>query len=200
MLAVDLAATVFLGIEGGLAAIASSLDLFGVMVLAFCTALGGGVIRDLLIGAVPPNAVKDARYASAAFLGGLIAFAMHNVVSQIPTDTVCVIDAVGLALFCVAGAAKADEYEINALLSILMGTITGVGGGTIRDVLLSKVPTILWADVYATAAMAGAAVTVVCIKLKLPRGYAMLLGAIVCFVLRMVAYLNHWNLPSIGKH
>jgi uncharacterized membrane protein YeiH len=111
-----------------------------------------------------------------------------------------VLDAAGLGLFAVAGAEKALAYGIHPFIAILMGGITGVGGGTIRDVLLAQVPTVLRADVYATAALAGAAVVVVGLKLKLPRVPVAIAGGIVCFLLRVVSVWRHWNLPHVPAH
>lgn len=200
LLIVDLAATVFLGVEGAISAINGGLDLFGIMVLSFATALGGGVVRDLMIGAIPPNAIRDPRYAIAAFLGGFIAFALHGSVQQVPIALMVVIDAAGLGLFAVAGAAKALDYEIKPFVAVLMGTVTGVGGGTIRDILLARVPAVLRVDVYAVAALAGAAVMTIGLRRGLPRSWMMSAGAAVCFVLRMLAWTQHWNLPRLASH
>lgn len=196
---IDLAATVFLGIEGGLAAGGAGLDLFGVMVLSFATALGGGVIRDLLIGEAPPAAIRDARYPIAAFAGGAIAFLLYETVRALPNSVVTIVDAAGLGLFAVSGAEKALNYKISPFLSVLMGTITGVGGGTIRDLFLMKIPGILRADIYAVAALAGAVVFVTGFRLGLPKTVMMVVGALVCFALRLVAVWRHWNLPKIGS-
>jgi uncharacterized membrane protein YeiH len=108
------------------------------------------------------------------------------------------LDAAGLSLFAVAGAEKALSFEIHPFIAVLMGGITGVGGGTIRDVLLAEVPTVLRADVYATAALAGAAVVVIGLRLKLPRTPVVIAGVVVCFLLRMISVWLHWNLPKIG--
>ena len=174
------------------------LDLFGAMVLSFCTALGGGIIRDLLIGAVPPGSIRDWRYGALAFLGGGTAIFFSQFVQEIPPILLVTLDAGGLALFAVAGATKALGYSINPFIAILLGTITGVGGGTLRDVLLARIPTVLRADVYATAAMLGAtAVFVVGVNLKLSSRWAAVLGGAACFTLRMVAVAHHWNLPAL---
>src|SRR5690349_23392904 len=106
LLVADLAGTFLFGIEGADAAIRGQLDLLGLMVLAFSTALAGGIVRDLLIGAVPPGSIRDWRYPAVAFLGAGVAFAMHQFVSQIPASVIIVFDAAGLSLFAVAGAAK----------------------------------------------------------------------------------------------
>ena len=192
--------TLVFAIEGALAAIAGGLDFLGLVVLAFATALGGGIIRDLLIGALPPGSIQNWRYGAVAFIGAAAAFFFYDVVRQVPPQVLMVFDAAGLSLFAVSGAGKALAYEIHPFIAILMGGITGVGGGTVRDVLLAQVPTVLRADVYATAALAGAAVMVIGVKLKMPRTWMMILGGMVCFALRVVSVWRHWNLPRVSIH
>jgi uncharacterized membrane protein YeiH len=200
LLAVDFAGTFLFAVEGGMAAARADLDLLGVMVLAFATALGGGIIRDLLIGAVPPNSICNWRYGAIALGGGFSVFLFYQFVQAIPSDILMVLDAAGLSLFAVSGAEKALEYGIHPLIAILMGGITGVGGGTIRDVLLAQVPAVLRADVYAAAALAGAALVVIGLKLRLPRTVVTVAGAVLCFVLRVVSVWRHWNLPKVTAH
>ena len=155
LLAVDFAGTLVFAVEGAMAAAKGHLDLLGAMVLAFVTALGGGTIRDVLIGAIPPNSIRDWRYGAIAFAGAGAVFLFESPVKHIPASLMLVLDAAGLSLFAMAGAEKALEFGIHPFIAILMGGVTGVGGGTIRDVLLAQVPTVLRADVYATAALAG---------------------------------------------
>lgn len=169
------------------------------MVLAFATALGGGIIRDLLIGAAPPNAIRDWRYGTAAFLGAGTVFFFYEIVRQVPPQLIVTADAAGLALFAVSETGKSLAYGIQPFIAILMGGITGVGGGTIRDVLLAQVPAVLRVDAYAAAALAGAAVMVAALQFGIPRTITAILGGIVCFALRMIAYWQHWNLPNV-KH
>jgi len=195
--AVDLAGTLLFAIEGASAAIAGKLDLLGVMVLAFATALGGGIIRDVLIGSVPPNALRDWRYSATAFTGASITFFLNGFVQAIPAQLIMVLDAAGLALFAIAGTEKAMLFDMPPLIAVLLGAITGVGGGTIRDVLLAKVPTVLRAEVYATAALAGSAVMVVGRRLRLSPSASALFGGLLCFVLRVVSVWRHWNLPRL---
>lgn len=180
-----------------MAAIRGNLDFLGLMVLSFATALGGGIIRDLLIGAAPPQSIRDWRYGATAFLGGGAVFFFHQFVQQVPASVMIGLDAAGLALFAVAGAGKALAYGIHPFIAALMGGITGVGGGTVRDVLLAQIPTVLRADVYAVAAVAGAAVMILGIRLGLHRTWMTFLGAAVCFLLRMVSVWQHWNLPKV---
>jgi uncharacterized membrane protein YeiH len=196
VVAADLAGTFLFAVEGALAAIAGGLDLLGVLVLSFATALGGGVIRDVLIGASPPSALRDWHYAATAFVAGTLAFLGHGVVQEIPGAVLIALDAAALALFAVAGAEKALAYRIPPLIAVLMGAITAVGGGTIRDVLLARVPAVLRVDIYATAAIAGTTVVVLARRAKLSPRLAGVVGALVCFLLRMVAVWQHWHLPT----
>ena len=197
LLAVDLLGTFVFAVEGASSAIEGDLDLLGLMVLAFATALAGGIFRDLLIGAIPPGAIRDWRYAATAFLAGAVVFLWHRYVSQVPHSFIVVIDAAGLGLFAVAGAAKALDFGIHPFVAILMGGITGVGGGTVRDILLARVPTVLRSDIYAVAALAGAAVMVAGLSVGLPSTLMTVVGAVTCFVLRVVAVWQHWNLPAL---
>jgi uncharacterized membrane protein YeiH len=119
LFAVDLAGTLLFAIEGATAAIGGNLDFLGLMVLAFATALGGGIIRDLLIGAVPPSSLRDWHYSAAAFTGAVIVFFLHRFVQGIPTEVMIVLDAAGLALFAVAGTQKALIYKMHPFISIL---------------------------------------------------------------------------------
>lgn len=200
LLGVDFAGTLVFAIEGGMAASQANLDLLGAMVLAFVTALGGGIIRDVLIGATPPNSIRDWRYPAIAFAGAATTFFFHPLVLDVPPSILVTLDAAGLSLFAIAGAEKALNYEIHPLIAVLMGGVTGVGGGTVRDVLLAQIPTVLRADVYATAALAGAAVLVIGLRLKLPKAPVAVAGILVCFLLRMVSVWLHWNLPKLGTH
>src|SRR5262245_2525571 len=121
LLTVDLLGTFLFAVEGAMAAILADLDFFGVMVLSFAVALGGGLTRDLLIGAVPPASIRQIRYAIVAFAGGGAVFFLHQFVTQIPQRVLIGLDAAGLSLFAVAGAAKALDYKINPMMAVLMG-------------------------------------------------------------------------------
>jgi uncharacterized membrane protein YeiH len=200
LLVVDLMGAFVFAVEGAMAGIRGQLDLLGLLVVSFATALGGGMIRDVLIGAIPPNSVRDWRYPATAFAGGGAVFFFYQFFQQVPSQLMITFDAVGLSLCAIAGAGKALEFGINPMLSVLMGAVTGVGGGTIRDILLNRVPGVLQTDVYAAAALAGAIVVVVGMRLKMPRTLVMTAGAVVCFVLRMIAVWRHWNLPKVMVH
>src|SRR5271163_357456 len=139
LFAVDLAGTLLFAIEGATAATAGNLDLLGGMVLAFATELAGGIMRDLLIGATPPASLRDWRYAAMAFTGGAIVFFLHRYVLAVPGPAMLVLDAAALALFAVAGTEKALEFNVHPFIAILLGGMTAVGGGTVRDILPSNI-------------------------------------------------------------
>ncbi|AMP03681.1 trimeric intracellular cation channel family protein [Collimonas pratensis] len=195
VVAADLVGTLVFAIEGALSAMRGGLDLLGVMVISFVAALGGGVIRDLLIGATPPNAIRDWRYPVLTFLAGFFTFVFHSTVQAFPPEWMLVLDAAGLALFAVAGVEKAMLFGIRPFIAMLMGTVTAVGGGVVRDILLSRVPAVLQVDIYATAAFFGALVVLAARRLGLSPGAAAFVGGAACFTLRMVAVTRGWHLP-----
>ena len=133
-----------------------------------------------------------------AFTGGSIVFLLHGFLERLPATPMMVLDAAALSLFAVAGTEKALVYKMHPFIATLLGTITGVGGGTIRDVFLAHVPAVLKADVYATAALAGSACMVIGGKLGLPPTVAAILGGVVCFSLRVISVWRHWNLPKVS--
>jgi uncharacterized membrane protein YeiH len=200
LLVVDLVGTFVFAVEGALAGIRAGFDVFGLLVLSFVTALGGGTIRDVLIGAIPPNSIRDWRYGATAFAGGGAVFFFSPFFEHVPSHLMITLDAAGLSLFAVAGVGKALEFGITPMLAIMMGAVTGAGGGTVRDVLLAQVPGVLNSDVYAAAALAGAVVMVIGLQAKVARSVAMSAGGVVCFVVRMVAAWRHWNLPKVVGH
>ena len=197
--AVDLAATAVFALEGALAGIVAGLDVFGVLVIGVVTATAGGVIRDVLIGDVPPASVRHGRYLAAALLAGGVAIGFQQLVTHIPSWLLTGLDAAGLALFAVAGTAKALDYGLSAGMAAIMGAVTGVGGGTVRDLLLNEIPAILRNDIYAVAALAGAVVMVLVMRVGAARWIAMTAGAVVAFALRVVAAAGDWNLPVPGR-
>lgn len=197
VLVADLVGTAVFAVEGAIAAMRSQLDLLGVMVIAFIVALGGGVTRDLLIGVTPPKAVADWRYPALAFAMGGVAFVFHERVLGWSGSTLIVLDAAGLALFAVAGAQKALNFGISPFVAMLMGTITGVGGGVLRDIVLARVPVVLQADLYASSAFVGAAVLIVGRRLGVPPVAAALLAGAACLLLRLLSVHFGWQLPKV---
>jgi uncharacterized membrane protein YeiH len=193
-LVLDLTGTFVFALSGALAGVNRKLDLFGVLVLSFAAATAGGIARDLLIGAIPPAAVNDWRYLGVSLFAGVITFYFSPLIVRM-SNAVLLFDAAGLALFAVAGASKALAYGLNPVMAIVLGMVTGIGGGMVRDVLLAEIPTVLRADLYAVAALAGAAVVVVGHTLELDTVSATLAGLAVCFFLRFMAIKYGWRLP-----
>ena len=191
----DLLGIFVFAISGALVGVRKGLDVFGVLVLAGTTGLGGGFLRDVLIGATPPAALEDWRYLMAPVVAGLVTFAFHPAFRRME-PLVNVFDAFGLALFCVTGALKALEYDLPPLSAALMGMVTGIGGGMARDVLAGRVPAVFGGDLYATPALAGAAIVVVGVEyLDLGTVVVTLLGGGVCLVWRLLAIWRRWQAP-----
>jgi uncharacterized membrane protein YeiH len=190
----DLAGTFAFAISGAVAARKRGLDWFGVVAVAFAVACGGGVIRDLCIGAVPPAGLTDWRYLVVAVTAALAAMLASAWVVRL-AHPVTFFDSLGLGLFAVTGAQKAAFYGHNAELALLMGMATAVGGGVIRDVLLNRVPVILQREIYALAALVGAAIEVVGERLAwFPAGRTWVALA-ACFGLRYASLHYKWSLP-----
>ena len=192
--ALDLAGTFVFAFSGAMAGVKHRLDLFGVLVLSCVAANTGGITRDLLIGAVPPGAISDWRYLLVSLAAGLITFQSPATLDRL-RDPVLLFDAAGLALFAVAGADKAIAYGANPVAATLLGMLTGIGGGMARDILLAEIPVVLRANLYAVAGLAGAAVVVVGHRLDVPYGVSAVIGAALCFGLRVMAIKHGWQLP-----
>ncbi len=194
MLILDLGGTFVVAISGAAAGVRSRFDLFGVLVLSFVAGNFGGMTRDVLIGAVPPAALADWRYLVVSVLAGLVTFLWSTDVDKLRTP-VLLFDAAGLALFAVAGTQKALAFGLNPMTAALLGMLTGIGGGVMRDILQAQIPTVLRADLYAVAALAAALVVVIGHLDRLPASVSALVGAVLCFGLRLMAIRYGWRLP-----
>lgn len=192
----DLAGTFVFAISGATAARRRGLDLFGVCAIAFTVACGGGIIRDLCIGAIPPTGLSTWYYLAVALAAAALTVGFYPMVERI-NRPVMLFDAIGLSLFAVTGAEKTLSFGHNAQVAVLLGITTAVGGGVIRDVLLNRVPVILQSEIYASAALVGTLVVVSAKYVNWVSGdWASILGLSVCFTLRMLALRFHWNLPG----
>lgn len=193
----DLGGTFVFALSGAAAGVKHRLDVFGVLVLSLVAASAGGIVRDLLIGAVPPAALADWRYIAVSLLAGVVTLYGHSLVDRL-RHPVQVSDAAGLSLFAVAGAHKALAFHLGPVQAALLGMLTGIGGGVVRDLLVAEVPAVLHAEVYAVAALAGATVVVIGDWLGVPSPAATGAGALLCFGLRFVAMRRGWRLPVAG--
>jgi uncharacterized membrane protein YeiH len=193
-LALDLAGIFAFALNGALTALrVARLDIVGVVTLGMITAIGGGIIRDVLLGSLPPATFGDWRYLTVAAAGGLIAFAFGRRLERLNTP-INVLDAAGLSLFAVTGAIKAMEFGLGPAQAVILGAITGVGGGTVRDVLVRQIPTVLRSGLYAIPALVGATAVVVVTEVD-AYGLATAVGAaLLCFAIRMIGV--HYNLDA----
>ena len=190
----DLVGIFVFGITGALVGVRKKLDVFGILVLALVTGLGGGFIRDVLLGATPPTALRDWRYLVVPVVAGLLTFFLHPRIGRVER-MVNVFDAAGLALFCVTGALTAIDYDLSPLPAALIGTIAGIGGGVIRDVLSGRVPVVLRSEIYATPAFLGAGIVVVAAALGYHALWVPIAAAVTCFAIRLIAIRRGWNAP-----
>jgi uncharacterized membrane protein YeiH len=198
LLTLDILGTFVFAMSGAAAGVKKRLDVFGVCVLAFVAATAGGLIRDVLIGAVPPAGISDWRYIATSLAAGAVTFLWYPRVQRLNT-VILVFDAAGLGLFAVVGTEKALAYGLNAVASGMLGMLSGIGGGLVRDVLVNEVPVVLRADLYAVAALAGAAVVVLGAAVHVPSAVVAPAGAALCFLMRLVAIRRRVNLPVAGE-
>ena len=194
LVVLDLAGTFVFALSGAMAGVRHQLDLFGVLVLSFAAGNAGGLTRDLILGATPPPAIADWRYIGVSLGAGLLTFFCAPIIRRL-RSSVLVLDAAGLALFAVSGTLKAVAVKLNPLGAMLLGVLTGIGGGMLRDVLVSEVPAVLRGEVYASAALAGAAVVVLGSLLHLPTHQFAVAGGLLCFLLRYMAIRRGWRFP-----
>jgi len=192
--ALDLVGTFVFAISGATLGVQRGMDLFGVLVLASVTAVVGGITRDILIGAVPPAAIASWHDLALAVAAGLLVFRFYKPFDRL-RHPVQFFDAAGLGVFAVAGTQKALDHGINWPMAAVLGMVSGIGGGMVRDVLTAQVPIVLRADVYAVAGLAGALVVVAGSEVGLPPTAAALAGITLCVFLRLMALYRGWRLP-----
>ena len=195
----DLAGTFAFELSGAAAARERGLDWFGIMVIAFTVACGGGVFRDLCIGAIPPAGLADWRYLATAVAAAVLTMASRGLVERM-AHPVTLFDTLGLGLFAVTGAQKALLLGSNAEVAVLMGMVTAVGGGVARDVLLNRVPVILRREIYASAALVGAAIETAGYVFGQDSTAVTWFALATCFALRYASLRYQWNLPHFGRH
>jgi uncharacterized membrane protein YeiH len=195
LLALDLTGTFAFALNGAMTGLeAARLDIVGMVTLGMVTALGGGILRDILINALPPATFSSWPYLAVAAGGALIAFFLSRQLRRF-TLTILLLDAAGLSLFCVTGAAKSLEHGLGAGQAVILGAVTAVGGGTIRDVLVRRVPTVLTSGLYAIPALIGATIAVTTVHTGVYGVPAALGAAMACFLIRLAGIRYHLNAP-----
>lgn len=191
----DYFGVIVFAVTGVLAAAHKKLDLFGVLVIAFITALGGGTLRDVVLGAYPVSWVAQPVYLALTTGAALLTFILARFVT-FPLRTLAVCDAIGLAFFTVLGTQKALLLGHAAAVSITMGIMTGVAGGVIRDIICNEIPLVFRKEIYATAALAGACVYVLAQHFSLSREMSMVLSMTTALAVRLAAIYRGWSLPA----
>ncbi|MGZ4610772.1 MAG: trimeric intracellular cation channel family protein [Actinomycetes bacterium] len=194
-LTLDLAGVFVFALAGALAAVGKRLDIVGVAVLGTVAAIGGGLLRDVLLGDVPPPALADWRYVAVSAAASVIVFFYHPQVSRL-TRAVRLFDAAGLGLFAVAGTAKALDAGLGPVPACLLGVLTGIGGGLLRDLLLGEIPLVLrTGELYAVTALAGSLVVIAADALHVYGPTAAAAAVALVFLLRVAAIRRHWSAP-----
>lgn len=191
----DLFGVVVFAISGALVAGRKEMDLLGVLVTAAVTAIGGGTLRDLLLGDLPVFWVRNPIYLIVIAVAAL-ATILYTRYLRVPRDTLVLADAFGLSLFAISGAQLAERAEVSSLIVVVMGTMTGVAGGVVRDVLTARVPLILRKEIYATAAIAGCTIYIVLTRLGVPAPATVIAGMAATFLIRLVAIVRRLQLPE----
>ncbi|MCV2356145.1 trimeric intracellular cation channel family protein [Paucibacter sp. B2R-40] len=198
----DLAGVAVFAISGALAAMQARLDLFGVLVLAAITAIGGGTLRDMLLGRHPIFWMRDTRYIKVIALTALLTTLATQLASgwgqvlQTGNGALLIADTLGLALFALCGAEIAEEAGKPRLVVVLLGTITASGGGVLRDLMTGQVPLLLRRDIYASAAIGGISAYLLLRALGVPRQLAFFTGMLMVVALRLAALHYGWQLPA----
>lgn len=190
----DLFGTFVFGISGALVAVRRGLDIFGIAVLAVAAGLAGGMIRDMLLGATPPTAFEDPRYLLTALAAGACVFFGHRPLERLKKP-VMMLDALGLGVFAASGCQKSLMFGLEPLPAILLGVLTAVGGGAARDLLVAEIPRVLREEVYALAAMIGAAIVVAGAALDLAESWSAVAGVVAAFAIRIISVWRGWRAP-----
>jgi uncharacterized membrane protein YeiH len=191
----DMIGTAAFAASGAWAGVRREMDLFGVLVLGMVTAIGGGTLRDLLLGDTPPFCLKDENYLWLSLIVSLLVFIGHRHLKWI-SNPLLYFDAIGLGTFVVIGTGKALQFNLGPLGAVLMGIMTATAGGVIRDVLSTQVPLILQREIYASACLIGAGLMVALQYTPLPQNLIIILAATTVITLRLLAISRNWALPK----
>jgi uncharacterized membrane protein YeiH len=193
-LILNLVGTFAFGLSGGILAVRKKMDLFGVLVLSVATGLGGGIMRDLILGHTPPTTLVDWRYLAVAGLAGLLVFVDFRQIVRW-SRFITAFDAAGLAIFTVTGTTIALGATLDPVPAVLLGMLTGIGGGALRDILAAEVPLVLRSEIYAVASLVGAIIIVLANQAQILGAPAEILAAATTFALRMVSVWRGWKIP-----
>ena len=191
----DLVGTAAFAASGAWVGVRKHMDLFGVLVLGVVTAVGGGTLRDLLLGDIPPFSLKDETYICIAITVSLVVF-INRIKFMAFEKPLLYFDAIGLGTFVVIGTTKALDFQLGFLGAVLMGVMTGTAGGVVRDILANQVPLILRREIYASACVAGGVLLIVLLQIGAGRPIAALFAASTVIIVRLLAIHYNWALPK----
>lgn len=194
----DMLGTFVFAISGAMASKERELDLFGIIIVAFLTACGGGIIRDVCIGVTPPIGISEWPYLGFTVLAAFLVMGFYRFIAKL-NFPVLLFDALGLSMFAVAGTQKSLFLGFNYEVAVLLGVLSAIGGGIIRDILLGKVPVVLRREVYGSAALLGALIVALAHYIEIDHQYGAWFGLLVCFVIRYFSIKRKWQLPGFGK-
>jgi uncharacterized membrane protein YeiH len=192
----DLIGTFAFALSGAIAGIRKNTDIYGMVVLGCVTAVGGGTLRDILVGRIPPFIFHDYNYLTISILASILVFFFHNIFEK-QSDILLIMDALGLGVFTIIGLSVGLDYNIGYFGAIMMGVMTGTAGGMIRDVLLGEIPLVLQKTVYASACLAGGILFVILLKLGLGKNINIAVSALFVFIIRIFAIKLNWHLPKV---
>ncbi|MGZ5285736.1 MAG: trimeric intracellular cation channel family protein [Chitinophagaceae bacterium] len=195
---IDIIGTAAFAISGVFAAMEKKLDLFGIFIIAFITAIGGGTIRDVLIGDLPVSWIQSNYYSLVIFLSAAIAIMFYKLIKNY-ASILLLFDSLGLGFFTILGIQKGIQFNLSAGLCIALGTITACFGGLVRDIVLNQIPQILQKEIYATACIGGGILYFILMRTKVTDGSLEAVCIAVIVMLRLVAVKYNWSLPGVYR-
>ncbi len=191
----DSIGTLVFAISGALTAIYKKLDLFGVYCIAFVTAVGGGTIRDVMIGRTPVGWMQDMNYIYIITFGFLLSIIFNRYLDKLRIS-MFLFDSIGLGVFTLIGLEKGIEYGLNPLISVILGTLTATFGGVIRDILCNEIPVLFRKEIYATLCIAGGILFFILRELNFEQNFISLAVTLFIIGFRLIAFKYNWSLPS----
>ncbi|MGA1846719.1 trimeric intracellular cation channel family protein [Deferribacter abyssi] len=191
----DLVGTAAFAASGAIAGVRKKMDIYGITFLGVVTAVGGGTLRDIIVGRIPPFIFKDYNYLIISILVSVLTFYFHYVIER-RFKFLLIMDALGLGIFTVIGTSIGLEYNIGMIGSVFLGVMTGTFGGMIRDVLQHEIPLVLQKEIYASACLVGGILFISAKKIGVSDGVSILVSVMVVFIIRLLAILKNWNLPK----
>lgn len=195
---IDILGTIAFAISGVLVAINKRMDLFGILIIAFVTAVGGGTLRDIMIGDTPVSWMRDITYTYVILTSAIVAILLRNKIDYLRTSLL-LFDTIGIGLYTLVGIEKGINVGLHPIICIALGTITASFGGVMRDILCNEIPVIFRKEIYATACILGGIAYFLLSELPIENNIVFVIAGIVVIVIRLLAVRFKISLPSIYK-